>query len=213
MAGMALLLAFGGCASAPRAAPPACQSAPTEGTTLYVVNRGWHTELGVPASALMGPLSIFRAIYPGARMVMFGYGKRTFMTARADRASEYLLGPFPGPAVIEAIGLRVLAPSAYGPGGILALSLPPGGAAQLSDFIWRDLVLDHTGAPLLVGPGKFAGSRFYAARSGYSLTHTCNSWVADALAAAGVPMGGGVVPFSGQVMARAAAAGLCLVGR
>jgi hypothetical protein len=142
---------------------------------------------------------------------MFGYGKRTFMTAQADRASEYLLGPFPGPAVIETVGLRSLPPAAYGPEGMVALALPAGGAAALSAFIWNDFARDRTGAPRLVGPGRYDGSRFYDAVSGYNLAHTCNTWIADALHEAGLPIQSDGVVFSGQAMSRVdrAAAAQC----
>jgi hypothetical protein len=167
-----------------------------------VLSRGWHTQLGIPADHLTGGLAVFRTIYPGARAVMFGYGKRTFMTAPADRLSEYLLGPLPGPAVIETVGLRDLPPASYGAEGMVELSLPQGGAAGLSAFIWNDLARDRYGGPRLVGPGFYPGSRFYAAMSEYDLAHTCNTWIVAALQAAGLPVRAGGVVFSGQAMER-----------
>jgi hypothetical protein len=194
-----MLSCLAGCAgSLPDGCPP-----PAGGDVVYVVSRGWHTEIGVPGDLLLGRLGVFRTIFPGARTVMFGYGKRTFMTAPVEGPAEYLLGPFPGPAVIEAVGLKVTPPEAYGPADMVALALPPGGAARLANFIAQDLAPDREGGPRLVGPGKFPGSLFYAARSGYSLTHTCNGWVADALHAAGLKVSGAGVVFSGQAMARA----------
>ncbi len=192
------------------AAQPACPP-PRNAAVVWVLSRGWHTQIGLTADELTGGLATFRDIYPGMRAIMFGYGKRTFMTARADRASEYLLGPFPGPAVIETVGLRSLPPDAYGQDGMVALALPPGGAASLSAYIWNDIAHDHTGAPRLVGPGRYEGSRFYGAVSGYNLAHTCNTWIASALQAAGLLVSGQGVIFSGQAMARAerAAAAQC----
>jgi hypothetical protein len=193
-----LPLLLSGCA----AASPHC--APRPGTpVVWVLSRGWHTQLGLPADELTGGLETFRTVYPGLRAIMFGYGKRTFMTARADRASEYLLGPFPGPAVIETVGLSALPPEAYGPNDLVELPLPPGGAAALSAFIWHDLARNPDGGPRYVGPGRFSGSRFYDAVSGYNLAHTCNTWVVDALHAAGLKLTGNGVVFSGQAMHRA----------
>jgi hypothetical protein len=143
---------------------------------------------------------------------MFGYGKKTFLTAPPDTISEYLLGPLPGPAVIEVTGVGTNPVDAYPPGEILVVRLPPGGARALSDFLWRDIARDAVGRPRLVGPGPFPGSLFYAAVTGYSLAHTCNTWAADALRAAGLKLDAGGVVFSGQVVARATAAGACLPG-
>ncbi len=195
----ALLLLPAGCQPpAPRSCPIAAGAA-----AIYVVDRGWHTELGIPASLVTGPLATSGILAPGARFLMAGYGKRTFMTARTDRASEYLLGPFPGPAVIELFGLSVPPPQAYGAPGVITLPVTPSGAAQLSAFIWADLAKDRQGHPRLVGPGFFPGSAFYAANSQYNLGHTCNRWAADALAVAGARIEPAGVVFAGQVMARA----------
>ncbi len=169
-----------------------------------MLGRGWHTQIGLPAEELQGGLAVFRQIYPGARAVMFGYGKRTFMVAPPDDIGEYVLGPVPGPALIETVGLSESPPAAYGTAGMIALALPPGGAARLSAFLWDDMARDRLGQPLLVAPGPFAGALFYAARSGYTLFHTCNTWVAAALRAAGLPVDPDFAILSGQTMARAA---------
>jgi hypothetical protein len=191
-----------GCATPPRN----CAPAPAGLDVVYVLSRGWHTEIGLAADRLAGPLGIFRSTYPGVRSVMFGYGKRTFLTAPTDDIREYLLGPIPGPAVIEAVVLRASPPVAYGPRGMVTLSLPPGGAERLSAFLWQSLAHDSAGHPRLVGPGRFPGSQFYEAVHTYSLAYTCNTWVADALHAAGLPVDAEGVVFSGQTIARVEAA-------
>jgi hypothetical protein len=199
--------ALAGCGGGVAPAIQASCPAPAAGEgRITVLSRGWHTELAIPASELRGRLALFRSVFPGARTVMFGYGKRTFMTARADRIGEYLLGPFPGPAVIEAIGLSTGPLAAYGPGDSVTLPVSPRGERALSDFIWLDLAKGQDGRPLLLGPGWFPGALFYASVSGYSLAHTCNRWTAAALHAAGLPVDSTGVVLSGQVMARAEAA-------
>jgi len=207
----ALLAGCEGPAAADCAPPSVAERVPEGPDAVYVLGRGWHTEIGVPADRLAGKLAVFRSIFPGAREVMFGYGKRTFMVARADRVSEYVLGPLPGPALIEAVGLNATPPEAYGGDGVIALTLPPGGMERLSAFIWNDLQHDGADEPLLVAPGRFPGSLFYAARSGYDLFHTCNTWVAEALHAAGLPVATDWLIFSGQTMARAENAAQCRV--
>jgi hypothetical protein len=174
--------------------------------SLYVVSRGWHAEIGIPADELKGKLAVYRDVFPQARAVMFGFGKKTFITAPPESFSEYLLGPIPGPAVIQVTGLLVSPADAYPPGSTITLSLPPGGSEAVSDFIWNELGKDRTGAPRLVSLGSNPVSIFYAARNGYSLLHTCNAWTADALHAAGLPISGDGVMFSGQVMSRSARA-------
>jgi hypothetical protein len=198
-----VLLALAGCGALPGVdCPPALAGH----DVVYMLGRGWHTQIGLPADELGGGLAAFRGIFPGAHVVMFGYGKRTFMVAPPDDVSEYVIGPAPGPAVIEAVGLRASPAEAYGKAGLVTLALPPGGAARISAFLWNDLERDAAGNPVLVAPGHYPGSLFYGARSGYNLFHTCNTWVADALHAGGLPVDGDFVVLSGQTMGRAAAA-------
>lgn len=184
-------------------APPPCKPDGTD--AIYVVGRGWHAEIGIPVEQLDGPLGFYRTVFPGARVVMFGYGKKTFITAPATTLAEYVLGPFPGPAVIQVTGLAVTPLQAYEPGSTIRLAMPPGGDAALSAAIWNDLAKDQHGAPRLVSLGHHPVSVFYASRSGYSLLHTCNTWTANLLHAAGLGIATDGVVFSDQVMARAAA--------
>ncbi len=190
-------------------APTAPPCAAVGGDEVYIVARGWHVEVGLAADRLDGPLAAFRDVFPGARAVMFGYGKRTFFTAKADTLSEYVLGPVPGPAAIQVTGLSTLPTEAYEPSAVLVMRLPPGGAAEMSAFLQDDFDRDAAGGPRLIGPGPYPGSLFYAARSGYSLAHTCNTWAADALHAAGLAVSGAGAALSGQVVSRAVKAGAC----
>ena len=173
---------------------------------VYVVSHGWHAELGIPVAELGPDLAFARALFPGARVLMFGYGKKTFITAPPDTISEYFLGPFPGPAVIQIVGLNVTPDDAYDAGDTVRLALPPGGSAALSHFIGQDIAKDKTDEPVLVSHSSDPAGLFYAAQSHYNLLHTCNSWTADALHAAGLPISGDGVIFSSQIMARAEAA-------
>lgn len=209
---MRRVLALLGCVivAACSAAPPGCPARVLGGDVAYIVNHGWHVGVGLPTAELTGPLAFYRTVFPDARTLMFGYGKQTFFTAKIETLGDVLLGPVPGAGVILVTGLLVPPPRAFPDTDVLVLPLPPGGARALSDFIWNQLEKGRAGEPRLVALGNFPGSIFYGARVGYSLVHNCNTWVAQGLQAAGLPVSPGGVVFSGQVMARAAAAGGCV---
>jgi hypothetical protein len=182
-----------------------------EGDVVYVVGQGWHAEIGIPVEELGDDLAFYRDVFSDARVIMFGYGKKTFYTAPPETLSEYVLGPVPGPAAIHAVGLRVMPPQAYPAESTVMLALPPGGAEALSEFIWKDLSKNKAGKPRVVARSSNPDGLFYQAQSRYSLMHTCNSWTADALDAAGLPISGEGIVFSSQVMTRVgnAAKGQC----
>ncbi len=201
-----LMGALAGCATPPAAR---CATTPPSEDVVYVVDHGWHTDIGVPASELSGPVAVFRAIFPGAASLVFSFGKRTFITAPVDDWSEYLLGPIPGPAAFLVTGLSVMPDEAYDAAPVVILHLPAGGARALSDFLWNEFQKDRTGRPRLIDRAPFPGGLFYAATETYTLTHTCNTWAANALRTAGVPVDPDGVVFAGQVMARARQAAQC----
>jgi len=188
-----LALLAGACA---QPLPPACP--PADGVepgslsgkerTAWVVDDAWHTAIALPAAELTGPLAGFRHVFPGAAALLFGYGKRTWITARVETPGELLLGPFPGPGAVQVVGLAVPPAAAYRQARILRLSLSDGAARRLDGFLWRSFAPRHDGSVRPISTGLFPGSLFYAARQGYALDHDCNRWTADALGAAGLAL-------------------------
>lgn len=194
---LALLLLVSGCAGGP-ASPCVTGGAPTR-DVVSIVDHGWHTDLAIPAGLLRGDMARFRTIFPGMTVLVVGFGKRTFMMAPVIDLGDLLVGPFPGDGTLLVAGLTATPDRAYRDGTMVTLTLPPGGADRLSAFVWQSFRL-RQGEPARIGPGFFPGSVFYASRIGYSGLYTCNSWIEDALHAAGVgPDASGVV-FAGQVI-------------
>ena len=185
---------------------PSCAPPASAGDVVYVVEQGWHAELGIPVRLLDKNMAFVRKVFPGATILMVGYGKKTFFTAPAGTISEYFIGPVPGPAVVHMVGLRVTPLEAYPPEDTITLTLPPGGRKALSKFIWDDLTKDDAGRPVVVAPSTEPDGLFYASQSEYNLFHTCNTWTADALHPAGLPISGDGVIFAHQTMNQVAAA-------
>lgn len=193
------LLALSACAGASREKPLSPAPLPPGAGTVSLITHGWHTDVAIPAAEVSGPLARFRSLFPGARSLVFGYGKRTFMIAPAHTLGEWIIGPFPGPAAIEVSAISTDATTAYGVAHVQRLALPPGGAASLSAFLWRAFAKTPSGEPHYIAQGNFPGSLFYQAESRYGLLHTCNTWSAEALAAAGLPVRPAGIVFSGAL--------------
>jgi len=201
----ALLPLLAGCADP--VVPPCTASAAT-GPIVWVVDHGWHTDIGLPADELAGPLAYYRGAFPGAQTLMFGFGKRTFMTAKVETAGELLLGPVPGPGAIQVTALRGTPAQAYG-GTVILLALPPGGVDKLSAFLWGAIEPSQLGGPRLISEGLFPGSAFYASTRGYNLTYTCNTWTVDGLRHAGLAVDGDVILAGGVMRQVARVKGAC----
>ncbi|WP_333873611.1 DUF2459 domain-containing protein [Methylobacter sp.] len=199
---MFITLAVSACSSVAR---PLCPLSMT-GDVVYIVDQGWHVEIGIPVEELDENMLFYRKIFPGARVLMFSYGKKTFFTAPTHTLNDYLLGPFPGPAAIQVVGLSVTPVEAYLPENTVTLLLPPNGSQSLSAYIWKDIVKDSSGKPKMLSYSHDPAGLFYEAQSEYNLFHTCNTWVAEALHDSGLSVSSDNVIISNQVMARIAEA-------
>lgn len=201
----AMAVALGALAACAVPPPLPCPAAP-DGAVAWVIDHGWHTDIALRPQDLDGPLAAFRLPFAAAEALVFGFGKRSFVLAEAGAAEELLLGPFPGRGAMQVKGLRLLPPAVY-PGRVTALALPAGGLARLSRFLWDSFALDPAGAPVPAHPGPLHGSLFYEAVRGYSLAYTCNTWAAEALRLAGLPVSERGVVLAGAVLAQLAAIG------
>lgn len=168
-----------------------------------LISHGWHTDLGLSAAGLTGDLARFRTVFPGLRVLVVGFGRRTFMTAPVDGPGDFLVGPLPGRGALLVIGLRADPVRAYGEGEVVRLPIDRLGRARLDAFVARSFRRDRTGAPVRIGPGPYPGSLFFAATPTYSLAETCNTWTAAALKEAGLRISDRFVVFASQAIRRA----------
>ena len=105
-----------------------------------------------------------------------------------------------GPAVMLVIPLEISPEAFFGASNVLVLQAPPRGIQRLSDFLWDYLAVDKEGPLRRISTGPYPQSVFYASTGTYNLGHTCNTWTAEALRAAGLPVNATGVVFAGQVL-------------
>ena len=191
------------CATTPVPVRPRDGGAATE--RVYIISRGWHTEVGLAAPEIRGPLATLERRFPGVTVLTFGFGDRAYLTARRVTIGSTLRALFPGRGVVLATALRASPAAAFGADNVVTLRLTSGEVDRLSRFVWDALDKETPAAPRGLGDGPYPGSVFYATVGTYDAFHTCNTWTAEALEAAGLPVTSSGVIFAGQVMARARA--------
>ena len=164
---------------------------------IYSVDFGWHTGLVVPDG--IAPVFL-RKRYPGTRWFVFGFGNRAFYMAPNPTLGDAVHAILsPSPAVIYVVATGLADPGRwYGPKAT-ALELNSPQAARLGSWLARQFATTPTGRPQPVGTGFTAASEFYRAAGRYDAFHTCNTWVIDALAAAGLAVHPDGVIFAAQV--------------
>ena len=197
------LAALTGCsATAPVASPPAAADEPLT-ATVYVVERGWHTDIGLSAAEIRGPLSQAESGLRNARYFLFGFGDRRYVLKRSTDVFDMIAALFPAAGALLVTGLEDTPEAAFPEYEVLQLPVTQAQLDDLEQGLWRYFDRGTDGAPVTIGTGPYAGSTFYATSAIYDGFFTCNSWTARLLEDAGLPIRSGGVLFAGQVMAQA----------
>ena len=191
----------GGCAAAPPPLPP---EAGPRTHAVHLVARGWQTEIGIPVhDGLEGPLAPLAAERPEARFLLFGFGERNYLLSRDPSPGDMLMALLPGrPAAVMLSGIRTAPAAVFGAEEVVVLPVSRAGRERLERFLAGSFDLDAAGRPHRLAAGAWPASALYAASAPYSATYTCNTWTADALAQAGLPVSASGVLFASQVMAQ-----------
>lgn len=192
-----------GCATRPASPPPLDALAVAE---VRVVGRGWHTDISLPVAALGPALDNLAWAFPGARHMVFGFGDRGYLLDRGASPFQALRALLPGPGIILVTALATTPEAAFGGANVVTLPLSRDALDRLRGFIAdslvRDTASDGGGATGPIAKGPYPGSVFHASPVTYAATYTCNTWTAEALAVAGLPVPVTGMLFAGQLMSR-----------
>jgi Protein of unknown function (DUF2459) len=182
------------------AADAASEANPDSNKVVYVVRRSWHIDVGFAAADLAAPLAAVAAQFPGVRYVLFGFGDQHYLLAKKHNAPVLLGALRRGPGMILVTGLVSEPQAAFGAPQVAMLRLSEREERDVQAFVWGSLARQPD--PAILTPyanGPYEGSLYFSAVPQYSAFHTCNTWAAEALAAAGLPVDSAGVVFAGQL--------------
>ena len=199
-----LWLPYAGAAqdAAPQDSGTGTDAGSAKSAAIYVVRRSWHIDIGFAAADLQPPLNTVAAQFPGVRYVFFGFGDRHYLLAKDHNATVPLAALWPGRGLILATALASSPQAAFGATHVATLSLTDKQMRDIQAFVWYSLgrqSAEQGGGvkPYVAGP--YEGSLFFAATPRYSGFHTCNTWAAESLRAAALPIHSAGVIFAGQL--------------
>jgi hypothetical protein len=181
----------------------AMMAAYADGTaTLYVARRGWHVDIGLSAAELAAPLDAVAADLPGMSYVFFGFADKHYLLAKHRNAPVLLGALWPGDGIMLVTGLASSPDEAFGAQEVIALSLNAEQLHALQSFIWKSLRTPNESLSVYQ-TGPYEGSLYFLAAPKYSASHTCNTWGAEALRAAGFQVHTAGVVFAAQLWSQA----------
>ncbi len=191
------------------AAALAESSTAPEQVVMYLVRRSWHIDVGFAAQDLDPELSVIARRFPDAKFLFFGFGDRHYLLSKGKGTSTLAGALFPGPGLILVTAIENSPAQAFGGPHVLEFVLPAPQAAAAQRFVRRALSTDplavHDGNAEFpaIAEGPYDQSAYYSATARYSALHTCNTWAAEALQAAGLAVHTHFVVFAGQTWNRA----------
>lgn len=166
---------------------------------IWVLDSGWHTGLIVPSKELSGWFHT-RLQTAHARYLMFGWGNRKFYMTPKPTIGMDIAALFPSKSVVLIEGCKRTPRACYTDAVKLRkLRVSRDGLKRLDTYLSRSLATGAHQQPIPLGPGPDPGSEFYASGLTYDAFHTCNTWTAEALHAAGLPVAYHGVIFAGQL--------------
>jgi uncharacterized protein (TIGR02117 family) len=176
------------------------EAAPAGEHRVYVTGHGQHTGLAVHAQDVPRAAWPARPRFPEARYIELGWGDSLYYP---EPDPGVLLGVrallWPTESVVHAVGAAGPLQAAFPGVEIVPLKLTREGLDRLIEFVAASHQLDAEGRGQEVAASQRPDGVFYASPRRFHLFETCNTWVARALQAGGLPVSTRVV-MSGGLM-------------
>jgi uncharacterized protein (TIGR02117 family) len=156
--------------------------------TVFIVHDAWHAAIVIKKGDIPAVVLPELRDFPSAEYLEFSWGDRDYFPAPDGGLGLALKAAFwSSGSIIHVVGFKGAVQSAYPSAEIIEIPLSEEGFQRLVKFISDTFSRPHPPAPAEARPGLFSNGRFYAAEGKFSLFRTCNTWVAEALSAAGLP--------------------------
>jgi Protein of unknown function (DUF2459) len=198
---LAIVLTIGGCASV----QSPVIDAPSESLrSIYVIRRGWHTGIALPARDWPNRDWNVLADFPETHYLEFGWGDARFYQSEP---SNLWLGSraalWPTSSAIHVIGLREPIRDSAHARDLVEVRVPIERMHALATAIEREFAAAQpapTGATLRIDPKP---NGFYAGKRRFYFPRMCNWWTASRLREAGCLNTPATVLFASRIMEEA----------
>jgi len=202
---LCLLPLCSACAGSISALPslPVVAPAAIDGGTIHVIEQGWHVGVALRRADIPAGMIPEQADFPQARYLELGWGDAGFYQAD-DPGLGLLLSAalWPSASVLHVAGVEGRIGDHFNHSEIIRIDLTPTDFSLFAAFLDDSFARDGAASAQALRPGHVPGSFFYPARGRFHVFNNCNTWVAQALEAAGMPMGRPLPITAGQLMAR-----------
>ena len=177
-----------------------CDAEKSACKSLFIVHDSWHAAIVLDKNDIAPAELPESADFPGAEFIEFSWGDQDYFPdphsgfIAAIKAALWSSG-----SVIHLVGFSGTLEQVYRGAEIIELRLSLGAFNRLVESLSKTFFRDQGSSRAPAAPGLFPNSRFYPATPKFSLLRTCNTWVAEVLESAGVPLSPRLVITAGNL--------------
>lgn len=153
-----------------------------------VVARDWHTDICLRSEDADPGVRSLASGFEDVRYLCFSFGDRSYVVRRNHGIGTMLLALVPGRGVVLMTALRAPPADAFGTEHVVRLAVGEAGLEGLRAYLRNAVQRNADGSAISLGAGPYEGGAYLSATAAYSLLYTCNTWTADALRHAGLPL-------------------------
>lgn len=157
--------------------------------SVFVVNHGWHSAIVIKKADI--PEAILPEVrdFLDAEYLEIGWGDWDYYQAPEPGLGLALRAAFwSSRSVLHVAGFKGAAESYFRGSEVVEIVLSDEAFQRVLQFVSDTFSRSDVAAPFEARPGLYPNSRFYSARGRFHLFRTCNTWVAEALRSAGLPI-------------------------
>jgi len=167
---------------------------------VFVAHDYWHAGLVVKKADV--PVVLLPEVrdFPWAEYLEFSWGDKDYFPAPDPGIGLALKAAFwSSGSVLHVVGFNGPVRNYYPAAAILEINVSEQHLQQLIKFVSDTFSRSRSSEPAYARPGLSSNARFYSAKGKFSIFRTCNTWVAEALRAAGLPVNSHYVITAGSL--------------
>jgi len=167
---------------------------------IFVVHDRWHSAIVIRTADILMTAVPEAKDFSSAEHLEFSWGDKDYFPnpdpglGLAFKAAFWSSG-----SILHLVGINGAVANSYTGAEVIEAGLSHQGLERLLGFISATFSRPQPGVATHSQPGLFPNSRFYPARGKFSLFRNCNTWVAEALRSAGLPVNSGLITTASSV--------------
>lgn len=174
--------------------------------SVAIVHNAWHAAIVLRRTDVSEKSIPELRDFPTDQFIEFGWGDRDyFPDPQSGIFAAVKAALWSGGSVIHLVDFSDSVEIFYRGATITELRLNAAAYQRMIDYIDETFLREELSRRAPAAPGLFPYSRFYPASRRFSLLRTCNTWVAEALEQAGLPISPTFVITAGNLQSQLSA--------